>query len=80
MYFILIIILLILFSWLVRFALRSTTKGIKLLLSLSGISVLAISILIIISYHYKEINSLALILILILGFALVMFYYSRRLR
>ncbi len=80
MYFILVVILLILFFGLVRWGLKSTAKGIKLLYSLIGISVLAVSSLLIYSYRYKEINPSALILVLIIIFVLVMFYATRRLR
>lgn len=80
MYFILIVILLILFSWFVRFSLKPATKRTMLLLSVSGISVLAISILALLTYHYKEINPSPLILALIGGFALVVFACVRRLR
>lgn len=80
MYFILIIIFLILLSWLLRLALKSTTKWMKLLFLLGGITALFIALLIIYSYHYKEINPSALILVLIIGFGLVMLYTIRRLR
>ena len=79
MYSILIAVFLVLFSWLLNFALKSTTKGVKLLFSIGGISALFISSLIIISEHYKEMNPLALILMLAIAFILVMFYTIRRL-
>ena len=80
MYFILICIFLILFSWLAIHALKSTTKGIKLLFYLGGITALVISGLIIISEHYKEINPPALILVLLIAAVLMLSYTIRRLR
>lgn len=80
MYFILIVILLALFFWLVSVSLKSAAKGIKFLLFISTISILAVSILAVLSYHYKEINPSVLILALISGFGLVVLACIRRLR
>ncbi len=80
MYFIIVVIFLTLFFWLGKLVLKPTTKGMKLLLIVSGISVLFIASLGVFSRHYKGINPLALILILMIGFVLVILYNIRRLR
>ncbi len=80
MYLILIIIFLILLSWLLIFTLKSIAKGVNLLFALGAISLLAVGSLMVINYYYERINPLAVILLLIITFALVMFYYVRRLR
>jgi hypothetical protein len=75
-----LILILVLFSCLGIFALKSATKKSRLFLFVSAISLSSISILVIISHHYKEMNPSALILLLIITFVLVMWFKVRRLR
>gem|GEM_PF-6279956 len=78
--YLILICLLILLIWLVGLALKSPSRRIRFLFIISGISILAISILLVISHHYKEINPAALVLVLIVSSVLGLFYNIRRLR
>ena len=80
MYFSLILIILILFFWLVRFVLKPVTRGLSFLFCLVGVTALAVISLITFASHYQEINFPGLILLLIIGTTLVIFYAIRRLR
>lgn len=78
MYFIILVTLLIAFIWGGSYVLKFSKQGIKDFFIIAVISALALSILILFSFYYKELGAVTVILLLIAAAAGGVFFSLRR--